>query len=213
VTAGDGLGTSAADYLEILRVAFEKHYGEGSDVWTHDQEMRAFPAIIQGRLKLPGSTRALDIGCGSGRDVAYFSNLYDRVVGVDLYPHHDWGAIGEQHPNAAFAAVDLLRHRWDERYDLVLDNGCFHHQHPDHYRDYLGRVARMIRGDGSYVLSTFKNPDLSHRIDAYGRLHRYFTDSELHRHLRSSGLEPFDELDVWRERCADFYRLTYCRRA
>ena len=197
-------------YLDVLRAAFGKHYAERSDVWTPDAEMRAFPAFIHGRLKLPASARVLDLGCGAGRDVAYFARLYASVDGIDLHPHADWPAITGDHPNARFTCVDVLDHVAPHPYELIFDNGCFHHQHPDHYRRYLAAIAARLAPGGHYVLSTFKNPAIEQRIDDNGRLHRYFSDAELHRELRAVGFEPTLELDVWRERCHDYYRLTFC---
>ncbi len=202
-----------ARYLGVLRHAFEKHYGERSDVWTEDREMRAFPSIIQGRLKLPATARALDLGCGAGRDVEYFAALYASADGVDLVPHADWADIRARRPNARFFCADVLGHTWEAPYDLVFDNGCFHHQHPEHYRAYLDRVVEMGGGRGYYVLSTFKNPSLEARVDDNGRLHRYFSDADLHRELAAAGLQVFDELDAFRVRHGDFYRLTFARPA
>jgi cyclopropane fatty-acyl-phospholipid synthase-like methyltransferase len=203
-----------ARYLGLLRNAFEKHYGERSDVWTEDREMRAFPSILHGRLKLPSTARVLDLGCGAGRDVEYFAALYASVEGIDLYAHADWAEIEARCPNARFWCVDVLGHAWETGYDLVFDNGCFHHQHPEHYGVYLDRVREMVAGrGGSYVLSTFKNEALEERIDDNGRLHRYFSDADLHRVIEAAGLRVFDELDAFRVRHRDFYRLTFCHAA
>ena len=153
----------------------------------------------------------LDVGCGAGRDVAYFADVFDTVVGIDIYPHADWEAVTRRAANVRFVSEGLLEH--DGTYDLVVDNGCFHHQHPDVVRAYLDRVARMAAGGGFYVLSTFKNAGLASRVDANGRLHRYFLDGELQHELEGSGFAVFDEMDVWRNRHRDFYRLTFCKTA
>ncbi len=71
----------------------------------------------------------------------------------------------------------------------------------------------MAAGGASYVLSTFKNAEITERVDENGRLHKYFSDAELHRELKASGFEVFDELDLWRNRHRDYYRLTFCRTA
>ncbi len=196
-------------YVGILRDAFRKHYVESSDVWTDDLAMRVLPPIVQGRLKLPRETRVLDVGCGAGRDVAYFAEVFDTVVGLDIHPHPGWEDVRRAAPNVRFVCEGLLEH--DGAYDLVVDNGCFHHQHPDHARPYLERVARLAAGGGFYVLSTFKNDALASRVDANGRLHRYFSDAELHGALEAPGFTVFDELDVWRNRHRDYYRLTFCK--
>lgn len=200
-----------ARYLDVLRRAFDKHYGEASDVWTTDAQMRGFPETIQARLGLPPATRVLDVGCGAGIDVEYFAGLYAEAVGIDLYPHPDWADVARRRPNARFVCSDLLGHAADTRYDLVFDNGCFHHQHPAHYRAYLQRVATLLGGAGHYVLSTFKNPALNQHVDPNGRLHRFFADDELDAELGAAGLTAFDALEVWQPRRQELYRLTFCR--
>jgi cyclopropane fatty-acyl-phospholipid synthase-like methyltransferase len=207
------LGDDPARYLGVIRDAFARHYGECSDVWTADRTMREFPALVHERLGLPWVSRVLDVGCGAGLDVAYFAKVCAAVVGIDLHPHPDWDAIRERAGNVRFEPVDLLGYDPGERYDLVFDNGCFHHQHPAHYGAYLARVTRLLAPDGRYVLSTFKNPDLPRRVDAYGRLHRYFADAELHAVLQGAGLHVADELDVGkgrRDQHGELYRLTFC---
>lgn len=213
--ACDGLlEADPARYLAVLRSAFDGHYAEASDVWTADQEMRAFPAVVlgyRGRQSSPAALRVLDVGCGAGRDVEYFARSCASVVGLDLHPHAEWSAVAGRRPNAAFVETDLVGYTTAPGgFDLVFDNGCFHHQHPTQYGAYLAQVNRMLASNGWYVLSTFKNDALKERLDDRGRLHRYFTDSELHAVLAESSLVVLHELDVWRERHRDYYRLTCC---
>ena len=84
------MDTDPASYLQIMKHAFEKHYLEGSDVWTEDEHLRSLPALIQARLRLPPTAHVLDIGCGPGRDSEYFASLIASVVGLDLCVHEDW---------------------------------------------------------------------------------------------------------------------------
>ena len=80
------------------------------------------------------------------------------------------------------------------------------------YVPYLTAVVGRLSSDGTYVLSTFKNSTPGHRLDEHGRLHRYFTDSDLHAQLRSVGLSIVEEWSVRRPRQGESYRLTMCRR-
>ncbi len=210
---GCELEPDAGRYLGVLSRAFDRHYAEGSDVWTDDLAMRASPPIVQGRLKLPRATRVLDVGCGAGRDTLWFAGAFAEAVGIDLHAHAEWEEIGRRAPNVRFLREGLLEHEPERPYGLVFDNGCFHHQHPDHYGAYLARAAHVLADGGTFVLSTFKNPELRERVDDNGRLHRYFTDEELHGVLDAAGFTVFHELDLYRVRPRDFYRLTFARAA
>lgn len=198
-----------ARYLGVLRRAFDRHYGERSDVWTQDPAMRAFPPQIHAQVGLSSSARVLDVGCGAGPDVEYFAGVCARVEGIDLHPHAAWAGIAAAHPNVRFRCVDLLGLAEDERFDLVFDNGCFHHQHPDHYPAYLARVGALLAPGGHYVLSTFKNPAVTARVDDHGRLHRYFSDEELADVLAEAGLAVVHTQVVRQVARDEHYRLTY----
>jgi SAM-dependent methyltransferase len=207
-----------------MRRAFDQHYAEGSDVWTADAHMRGFPADIEARVGLSKAARVLDIGCGAGLDVAWFAARCALAVGLDLHAHEGWPDVRKARPNTRFVASDLLG--FDAQglelpgeaesvahFDVVFDNGCFHHQHPEHERPWLRKVVSLLATGGCYVLSTFKNPAVRAQVDALGRLHRYYTDAELRGVLAAGGLRVEDEIEVWQPRRREFYRLTFARHA
>lgn len=203
----------AKSYLGVLHDAYRRHYTERTDVWTDDLAMRCVPPLVQGRLKLAPSARVLDIGCGSGRDVAYFSHIVAAVVGIDILPHPDWDEIVEEHgPRVRFSVGDFLSYRSTERYDLVLDNGCFHHQHEADHTAYLEKAGEILSPGGWFVISTFKNPALDEFIDGNGRIHKYFGNGELHDKLAAAGFEVTAEIEIYRVVKQDAYRLSFCRR-
>lgn len=198
-------------YLKVLKCAFNKHYSEQSDVWTNDPEMRSFPALIQGLLKLNPACRVLDIGCGAGKDVEYFARLFASVTGLDLYAHDYWQIVSQRHSNARFHRSDFLSYSCDEKYDLIVDNGCFHHQHPEHQSAYLKKIASLMNKNGYFALSTFKSRDIEARVDANGRLHKYFSDGDLQNILSSSGYQVTNQFDIYRAHKKDYYRLSFCK--
>lgn len=211
------LQETPACYLDTLKAAFTRHYEERSDVWTEDPAMRVVPALIEGQLKLAGresskSIQVLDLGCGQGLDSAWFANVYGRVTGVDLYPHAYWPTLREQYQNLSLVEADVLAYRSSERYELIVDNGCFHHQHPELYIAYLQHVKGFMAPGGTLVLNTFKNPGYTSRVDLNGRLHRYFSDQELYGLLALAGLDVFQETDIYRVRHGDYYRLSFVQR-
>lgn len=199
------------DYIATLHHAFTRHYTSGTDVWTADMEMRCFPALIQGALKLDNQAHVLDIGCGSGHDVAWFAAVYERAVGLDLFAHPNWAAIMETYSNAAFINVAFDHFETDERFDVILDNGCFHHQLPNVYAPFLERVKGLLNEKGFFALSTFKSDSIAGFYDGNGRLHKYFKDAELRGILSNAGFEILTETDIYRKKWDNYYRFTLCK--
>jgi cyclopropane fatty-acyl-phospholipid synthase-like methyltransferase len=194
----------------VLRAAYARHYKEGSDVWTADAAMRCVPSIVQGYLKLGPHTRVLDVGCGAGRDVAYFAALTDSVVGIDIYQHPAWPAIERSAGGRVrFDCTDLLAYDGPSGWDLVLDNGCFHHQHLDEAGAYLNKAAALLSRNGWFVLLTFLNPAKGSYVDPHGRLHRYVSDAELRRALGRAGMGIVHNIELYRGQPDDYYRLSF----
>ncbi|MET3709956.1 cyclopropane fatty-acyl-phospholipid synthase-like methyltransferase [Sphingomonas trueperi] len=195
-----------------MRNAFTAHYRDGSDEWSRDPEMRQFPAFVERQVRLPTAARALDIGCGNGDDARYLTRQCASVVGIDLHEHSDWVALRETRVDLTFRCCDLLTYAREDRegFDLVLDNGSFHHQHPRQYDAYLAAIVALLRPGGHLALSTFKQPDFPGHVDVRGRLHRYFEDAELSAILRRAGLVITATHDVFRPRKNNYYRYSIC---
>jgi SAM-dependent methyltransferase len=104
-------------------------YRLGITPWERD-EVPAKLREVAGEWERPG--RALDLGCGTGRDAVHLAREGWTVTGVDGVPQ----ALEEarQRGAAAGAEVDWIEGdvtRLGELglrggYDLVLDRGCFH---------------------------------------------------------------------------------------
>ncbi|MFD9291309.1 class I SAM-dependent methyltransferase [Streptomyces sp. NPDC060030] len=103
--------------------------------------------------------RALDLGCGPGRNALYLASRGFEVDAVDLSP----GAIAWAEERAADAGADIRFHCGDAfaddapagPYDLVHDSGCFHHLPPHRRVSYLELVDRALAPGGYLSLSCF----------------------------------------------------------
>ncbi len=104
----------------------------------------------------PGGT-VLDLGCGAGSNVLYLAREGFEAHGVDLSP----GAIRAATERARSDGVKAEFHVGDvlsldyraARFDGLLDNGCFHTLPVGRRRDYAREAARVLRPEGSFVLS------------------------------------------------------------
>jgi SAM-dependent methyltransferase len=104
--------------------------------------------------------RALDLGCGHGRNTRHLARQGHAVIGVDYAPAAiAWaeestrgsGLPIEWHCRSAFD-LDLPA----GHFDLVYDSGCFHHIAPHRRPGYVQRVAMLLRPGGWFGLTCFR---------------------------------------------------------
>ncbi|MFJ2058563.1 class I SAM-dependent methyltransferase [Streptomyces sp. NPDC087908] len=108
-----------------------------------------------------GGGRALELGCGPGRNSLRLAALGYRVDAVDLSPAAvRWGEERAREAGAtgirfvcgdAFAPGTAL----DGPYDLVYDSGCFHHLPPHRRIGYLALLDRVLAPGGHFALTAF----------------------------------------------------------
>ncbi|MFD3654836.1 class I SAM-dependent methyltransferase [Streptomyces sp. NPDC058620] len=111
-------------------------------------------------LITPGG-RALDLGCGPGRNALHLAALGYEVDAVDLSP----AAIAWAGERADEAGADVRFHCGDAfaltatelagPYDLVHDSGCFHHLPPHRRISYLTLLDRVLAPGGHLALTCF----------------------------------------------------------
>ncbi|NKI95950.1 class I SAM-dependent methyltransferase [Rhizobacter sp. SG703] len=106
------------------------------------------------------SGRALDIGCGNGRNARFLAARGFDVDGVD----YAQAAIDWATQRAAELGVAV---RWHCRsvfdldlpvggFDLAYDSGCFHHLAPHRRHTYVKRVREALRPGGWFGLVCFR---------------------------------------------------------
>jgi SAM-dependent methyltransferase len=88
--------------------------------------------LVELGAQYPSAGRALDIGCGTGRDAIYLAGRGWTVTGVDGVPR----ALDAAKQRARASGVDVNWVRGDvtrlqtlgigEGYQLLVDRGCFH---------------------------------------------------------------------------------------
>ncbi|MEU4347614.1 class I SAM-dependent methyltransferase [Streptomyces sp. NPDC023838] len=119
-------------------------------------------------LITPG--RALDLGCGPGRNALHLASLGFEVDAVDLSP----GAIDWAEERAKEAGADIRFHRGDAfaladtvlagPYDLVHDSGCFHHLPPHRRVSYLDLLDRVLAPGGHLSLTCFASGEMGSEL-------------------------------------------------
>ncbi|MFF1836162.1 class I SAM-dependent methyltransferase [Streptomyces sp. NPDC058231] len=110
-------------------------------------------------LIAPG--RALDLGCGPGRNALHLASLGFQVDAVDLSP----AAVTWAEERARAAGAEISFHCGDAfalagaelagPYDLIHDSGCFHHLPPHRRISYLALLDRVLAPGGHLALTCF----------------------------------------------------------
>lgn len=109
-------------------------------------------------LVRPG--RAVELGCGNGRNAIFLARRGFSVEGVD----YSQIAIDWARERASEAGVNVLLRRQSVfdlelktgSYDLVYDSGCFHHIPPHRRRSYVELVTNALKPGGWFGLACFR---------------------------------------------------------
>ncbi len=115
--------------------------------------------------RAPG--RALDLGCGSGTNLATLAQRGWQAIGVDFALPAVWRANRklraaglQQRASARVGDVTRLR-GVRGLFDLVLDIGCFHGLPQQVRLAYLANLERWLAPSGAWLLYAHLRPDLS----------------------------------------------------
>jgi SAM-dependent methyltransferase len=132
-------------------------------------------SYLERGLVPPG--RALDLGCGPGRNALHLAKAGFSVDAVDLSPAAiEWAREHTGDADVRFLCGDAFTLELGE-YDFVYDSGCFHHLPPHRRVSYLSLLDRCLKPGGYLGLACF----------AAGAMGSEVPDAELYRQGRLEG--------------------------
>ena len=156
---------------DVLAMLDKLLANRNSDWWNEFYEDRAKPCPffvespdenlarwIDEKFIRPG--RAVDLGCGNGRNAIFLARRGFVVEGVDYSQKAiDWA--GERVREAGVAVRLRCQSVFALEYeagscDLVYDSGCFHHIPPHRRRTYVELVTEALRPGGWFGLTCFR---------------------------------------------------------
>ncbi|MCX5407406.1 methyltransferase domain-containing protein [Streptomyces sp. NBC_00335] len=127
---------------------------------------------------IPAGGRALDLGCGPGRNALHLAARGFEVDAVDLSPT----ALAWAEERARTAGARVRFHQGDAfgaagaglvgPYDLIYDSGCFHHLPPHRRVSYLALLDRLLAPGGRFALTCFASGAMGSELpdaEFYGR--------------------------------------------
>ncbi|MFE5867141.1 class I SAM-dependent methyltransferase [Streptomyces roseifaciens] len=146
-----------------------------------DKPDESLVSYLDRGLIAPG--RALDLGCGPGRNAIHLASRGFEVDAVDLSPAAiAWAEDRAREAGAGVRfrcgdAFALVGEELDGRYDLIYDSGCFHHLPPHRRISYLALLDRALAPGGRFALTCF----------AAGEMGSEIPDADFYRQARLHG--------------------------
>ncbi|MEE1941040.1 class I SAM-dependent methyltransferase [Streptomyces sp. TRM 70361] len=126
-------------------------------------------SYLERGLVTPG--RALDLGCGPGRNALHLAAAGFEVDAVDLSPAAiDWARDRAREAGAEIGfrcgdAFDPAGTGPRGPYDLVHDSGCFHHLPPHRRVSHLALLDRVLVPGGHFSLTCFAAGAMGSELD------------------------------------------------
>jgi 2-polyprenyl-3-methyl-5-hydroxy-6-metoxy-1,4-benzoquinol methylase len=107
--------------------------------------------------------RAMDIGCSIGIEAMYLAKQGLEVTGLDFVPKtieiaKKIAKLTEANVN--FICDDIIEmdlRPYEGKFDLVIDQGCFHHIPVNERSNYAERIYSLLSNDGLFFLRGFSD--------------------------------------------------------
>lgn len=220
------------DVLKLMDQLFapdaDRWTTDGSDWWDRfyadrDKPVPFFVAkpdenlvsYLDRGLITPG--RALDLGCGPGRNALHLARAGFEVDAIDLSPAAiAWAQDRDPEREVRFLRGDAFEADLTGPYDLVYDSGCFHHLPPHRRISYLALLDRVLAPGGHLAMVCFAEgagsalPDaefyrnsrldggLAYTPESLRRIFDHLTEVELRRmHDEPAASPRFGEPFLW----------------
>lgn len=103
--------------------------------------------------------KAMDLGCGPGRNAIYLAQLGFDVTGYDLSKIAiQWAQerAVERSVNIHFECKSVFQINEKETYDFVYDSGCLHHLLPHRRVQYLEMIFQSLKPNGFFGMTCFR---------------------------------------------------------
>ncbi|MFI5619699.1 class I SAM-dependent methyltransferase [Streptomyces sp. NPDC051567] len=217
--AGTGPGETAernyCGYREIVRNSFKQWYKDNRDSWsgtTTNDRVTHFAIAAAPTDETPtgtGPARVLDIGCGRGLQTASLAEWLEAdVTGLDLLDV--WDTPEVENGTIRFHQGDFLGFR-ATGLDLLVDNGCLHHQRREDWPAWVEHGRTMLRPGGVWVVSVFLSPDgeITPHPLADGRLNWWLTEELVVELYEDGGFRSTGRLEIDRHFTYEGHRLKY----
>lgn len=147
--------------------------------WHSSQPDRYLVRLINDKKIRKGTV--LDLCSGDGTNSIYLASKGFKVVGVDISPTAVKIAKErclKRNVQCTYLIGDVLKLELDQKFDLVLDRGCFHHIPRKYKPKYANLIFNSLKSRGKFYLLCFsdKNPPNDKNLSKQD-IHKYFSET------------------------------------
>jgi len=189
--------------FETVNAAYDRNYAERTDRFAQSESWVREQSMMMDRLAIEQSSRALDLGCNTGRLV---SCMRDRI-GCEVYGvDHNLQALAiarECHPDVRFDHCEgMLLPYPDRHFDaVVMSHVIGHISEPGRM---LAEVRRVLRPGGRLGVLTPNRwyklwmilPNLINGYRPDPTVLRYYSPATLKRMLHGAGLRGIEQFYI-----------------
>lgn len=142
---------------------YSKIYAEEGTVHLGWTAGTANPEIVnlvyEGAISV--GSKILEVGCGLGTESVFLAARGMDVTAMDISE----AAVkrGKQIAdvygvNVNWVADDLIKSDlFNEEFDIITDQGCFHHMHEDERKLYAEKIKKYLKPGGMFILRSFSD--------------------------------------------------------
>ncbi|TKD69237.1 class I SAM-dependent methyltransferase [Pseudalkalibacillus hwajinpoensis] len=204
------------EYQKLLKISFLNSYQQNLDLWSKDEGLTEIAQIFATAVEDKFTHgKVLDIGCGNGRHSKLFDSNY-HYTGLDLISNNEWGRVEEEREKVDFIQEDFLFSTKDiGYYEGILDNGCFHHQDPSKYTDYLTKVRNSLVDNGLFMLGVYSTGERENKGQfktlPSGKYKKVFSGGEIEELLNKHNFNIEKSYYIYNEQRSRYYMGILCK--
>ncbi len=136
------------------RFTYRRARDESKIDWHREEP----PPLLVEAVENAGPGKAMDIGCGTGVYSVFMAQHGFKVTAIDFIPEalpFGMRRAEKAGVKADFVAADITKYENREKYNLILDAGCFHGFNEKYRRLYREKLLGWLAEGGQYVLVHF----------------------------------------------------------